>query len=430
MSRLSNHRVVVTGIGILSPIGLNKDEFRAGLMEGKKGFSFDEEMERFNLCCRVSARLPITPSLFDQWNRQLRLVKIKRPAITYGLLSVKEAWEDAGFEFGIDREEPLWDTGCIYGTESPPVNVIHWARQHVFSGNVRKLGGKTVQQSQNSGIAIYINNKLGLGNVVFSTAQACATGANAIALGYERIKYGKAKRMVVGSSETEGVMLWAAFDSLMALNRQHNHDPDQASRPMSATAAGFIPGVGAATLILEEYHSALERGAHIYAEIKSAEFNSGGQKGQGSMTMPNPEGIKRCVLAALDEAEISVNDIDLISGHLTSTAADPVEILSWTKALNRSGSSFPYINALKSMVGHGMGAAGSMAAVATLLQMKHNFVHPSVNSEDLHPEIAKLVDRDRIPLKAVHDAPINTAIVSNFGFGDINTVLVFQKLPQ
>ncbi len=428
MSNSPNKRVVITGVGIVSPIGLNKEEFLFGLKSGKNGFSFDKEMEEFNMGCRVSARLPISEDQYARFLKELKLIKMRRPSITYGLLSVKEAWEDAGFIYANKHEEPLWDTGIIYGSESPSVHVIHWARQHMFSGNVRKLGSMMVQQAQNSGIVLYLNGKLGIGNIIFSTAQGCATGSNAIALGYERIKYGKAKRMIVGSSETEGPLLWGSFDSLMALNRQHNDTPEQASRPMSSTAAGLIPGVGAATLILEEYDYAMERGAKIYAEVKGAALNTGGQKGIGSMTMPNPDGIKRCIWDALEEAQLNPEDIDLISGHLTSTAADPIEIRSWKEALNRSGENFPYVNSLKSMVGHTFGAAGSMAAVAILLQMENNFVHPSINSEDLHPEIENMVDRSRIPLSAVENTPIRTAIQSSFGFGDMNAVLVFQKV--
>ena len=207
---------------------------------------------------------------------------------------------------------------------------------------------------------------------------------------------------------------------------KHNSEPEKGSRPMSASASGFVPGSGAGAFIIEDLETALARGAKIYCEILGGNINSGGQRGLGTMTAPNPIAVQKCIENAIANAGISANDIDAINGHLTATSKDSLEIENWTKALNRSGVDFPYINSLKSMVGHCLSAAGSIECVASVLQIHQNFIFPNINCEDLNPEITNLIDASRISQKLI-EKEINIVAKASFGFGDVNGCVIFKK---
>ncbi|MFZ1800323.1 MAG: beta-ketoacyl synthase N-terminal-like domain-containing protein, partial [Chitinophagaceae bacterium] len=286
-----------------------------------------------------------------------------------------------------------------------------------------------VEQIMNSGITAYISGRLGLGNKVISNSSACATGTQAIIMGYDYIKSGKAKRMVVGSSEYVDSYIFGAFDSMRILSRKFNDDPGKASRPMSNSAGGFVPGSGAGALILEDLDFALARNAPIYAEIKGSCNNSGGQRNGGTMTAPSAEGVVRCIREAIHEAGIEPKEIDLICGHLTGTTVDKLEIENWVNALELDQKDFPPVNSLKSMTGHCLSAAGSIETVAAVLQLKNGFVHPNVNLEDPNPEIVELVGEKNLPTKKM-EKEINVVAKANFGFGDINACLIISKYKQ
>ena len=171
--------------------------------------------------------------------------------------------------------------------------------------------------------------------------------------------------------------------------RKYNDNPTAGSRPLSASACGFVPGSGGAMLLLEDLETALARGARIYAEVIGGAVNSGGQRMGGSMTAPNPEGVRKCIRAAVADAGINPAQVDAINGHLTATYADPGEVKNWAAALERTPENFPYINSTKSLIGHCLGAAGAIESVATVLQIYKGFLHPSINCEDVHPDIAE-----------------------------------------
>jgi 3-oxoacyl-(acyl-carrier-protein) synthase len=207
--------------------------------------------------------------------------------------------------------------------------------------------------------------------------------------------------------------------------RKFNDRPESASRPMSATACGFVPGSGGAILLLEELESARERGARIYAEVLGGMVNCGGHRMGGSITAPNPEGVRRCIQGALADARIDPREIDAINGHLTATYADPVEVKNWSAALGRGPEDFPFINSTKSMIGHCLGAAGAIECVAAVLQIYRGFIHPSLNCEDLHPEISPFARS--IPQTAIEFPDLKIIAKAGFGFGDVNSCLIFRK---
>jgi 3-oxoacyl-(acyl-carrier-protein) synthase len=278
----------------------------------------------------------------------------------------------------------------------------------------------------NSGASAFLGGRFGLGNLVASNSSACCTGTEAVFQGFERIKLGKAKRMLCGSCESHGAYNWAGFDSMRILCRNSNEDPEKGSRPMSVDAAGFIPGTGSGAIVIEDLESALQRGVKIYCEILGGDVNSGGQRNGGTMTAPSNEGVQRCINKAIKESNISKEQIDGICGHLTSTMADPYEIKNWSIALGVGREDFPYINALKSMIGHCLGAGGSIELVAAILQLHNSFFHGSLNIDKLHPEIEKYVDKSKIPQQTINFEGEIIAKAS-FGFGDVNACLILKK---
>jgi 3-oxoacyl-(acyl-carrier-protein) synthase len=232
--------------------------------------------------------------------------------------------------------------------------------------------------------------------------------------------------MLAGSCSDQGPYIWGGFDAMKVMTYKHNETPEKGSRPMSASASGFVPGSGAGALLLESLESALERKAKIYAEVLGGEVNSGGQRAGGTLTAPNAEAVQRCITGALDNAGIKAGEIDAINGHLTATSKDALEIENWVKSLKRNGKDFPYINSLKSTVGHCLAAAGSVECVAAVLQVKEGFIFPNVNCEDVHPEILGLIDESRIPQKLLKKE-INMLAKASFGFGDVNGCIIFKK---
>jgi len=170
----------------------------------------------------------------------------------------------------------------------------------------------------------------------------------------------------------------------------------------------------------------MARGARIYAEVLGGNINSGGQRGLGTMTAPNPVAVQKCITDAMTNAGITSDAIDAINGHLTATSKDAMEIRNWSEALNRKGADFPYINSLKSMVGHCLSASGSVESVASVLQVYHGFIFPNINCDDLHPEIAECIDAARIPRQLI-EKDIAILAKASFGFGDVNGCVIFKK---
>jgi 3-oxoacyl-(acyl-carrier-protein) synthase len=234
--------------------------------------------------------------------------------------------------------------------------------------------------------------------------------------------------MLAGGSEGYSKYSWAAADATKVLSRMFNDEPERASRPMSATAGGFVPSSGAGVLLLESLSAARARGARIYAEVLAGFVNSGGQRMGGTMSAPNDEGVRRCIRAAVAMSGIQPSQIDAINGHLTATFADTHEIESWSVALGLPPSKMPLIQATKSLVGHAIGAAGGIECVASVLELDQGFVHRSLNCEDLHPSLAAYAER--IPQETVLLPGMKIIAKASFGFGDVNACVIFSKFEN
>jgi 3-oxoacyl-(acyl-carrier-protein) synthase len=419
-----NKRVVVTGLGVVSPNGVGIPAFLNAIQNGISGIRFVPLYEELHMSCQVAGQPDFEWESLKKYISDVTFHGLKGTNIGYGITAALDAWTDSGMQF--DTDEPRWETGCVFGNSTPDTEAMKNVITRVDNKEAKKLGSRVVEQTMNSGVTSYISGRLGLGNKVITNSSACATGTQAILMGYECIKDGYAKRMVVGSSEHVDPYVFGTFDSMRVLSRKFNDRPEQASRPMSATAGGFVPGSGAGALILEDLEFALQRNATIYAEVLGGSSNSGGQRGGGSMTAANSTGVIRCIQEAIRNSGIYPEDIDLISGHLTATMADRQEIQNWTQVLGRSGKGFPLTNSLKSMIGHSLSAAGSIESVSSVLQIIHQFVHPNLNLEDPNPEIINMVSIDSLPTIMIKKE-INIVAKANFGFGDVNSCLIFSK---
>ena len=418
-------RVVITGLGVVAPNAITVPEFSKAIQAGKSGIKFHQNLKDAGFSCCIGGIPEISDEKKINYFSALQLRGFNSSSILYGCIAGIDAWKDAGFS--VDENSPLdYDTGLIFGTGTSGIEKLREAINKIDDGKVRRLGSTSVVQTMSSGISAYLGGILGLGNQVTTNSSACTTGTEALLMGFERIKNGKAKRMLVGSSSDSSLHTWGGFDAMRVMNYKHNDSPEKGSRPMSETAAGFVPGGAGGALVLESLESALARKATIYAEVLGGNINSGGQRNGGTLTAPNAEAVQLCIKNAIADANIKASDIDAVNGHLTATTKDAIEIENWTKALQRKQKDFPYINSLKSHVGHCLAAAGAVESVAVVLQLKEQFLFPNINCEDLHPEIKKLVDEEKVLMKKI-EVPLQIIAKASFGFGDVNACVIFKK---
>lgn len=423
-----NRRVVITGLGVVAPNGVGVEAFLHAIKSGISGIRFDQELADLHFSCQISGKPIISDEMKVPYFSELELRNFNASGILYGVMAGMEAWQDAGLSMALN-DDPDWNSGTIFGTGTSGIDKFRESIYKIDDLQTRRLGSTAVAQTMNSGVSAYLGGKLGLGNQVTTNSSACTTGSESILMAFERIKSGQANRMLAGSTSDSGPYIWGGFDAMKVCTFKHNENPEKGPRPMSASAAGFVPGSGAGALLLEDLESALERGARIYGEILGGNINSGGQRGTGTMTAPNSIAVQKCISDALLNSGIHADEIDAINGHLTATSKDSLEIHNWTEALQRKGENFPYINSLKSMVGHCLSAAGGIECVATVLELYHDFVFPNTNCEDLHADIESLICKSKIPQKMINRR-LNIIAKASFGFGDVNACIIFKKYEK
>ncbi len=423
-----SRRVVITGLGVVSPNGVGVGAFLEAIKNGASGIRFDQQLADLKFSCQISGKPQVSDEFTSRYFSELELRNFNATGILYGVIAGVDAWKDSGLEFA-KNDQPDWDSAVIFGTGTSGIEKFRESIYKIDDLQTRRLGSTAVAQTMNSGISAYLAAKIGFGNQVTTNSSACATGVESLLMGFERIKSGKAIRVLAGSTSDSGPYIWGGFDAMKVCTFKHNSNPENGCRPMSATASGFVPGAGAGAFVLEDYESATARGAKIYCEILGGNVNSGGQRGEGSMTAPNAIAVKKCIVDAIADSKIDASEIDTINGHLTATSKDSLEIRNWVEALGLAGSDFPYINSLKSMVGHCLSASGAVECVASILQIEHSFLFPNLNCEDVNPEISALIEVDKIPRKRINKS-IDVVAKASFGFGDVNAVIIFKKLSH
>jgi 3-oxoacyl-(acyl-carrier-protein) synthase len=413
-------------MGVVAPNAVGLDDYELALRSGTSGIRHIPILDELNFGCQVAGVPQGVDEIAEQYFDQDQLLAMNS-SHRFGCVAAVDAWEDAGFERPAHEDDHVyWEAGAVIGTGIGGIDTIgERIVPLVDAGKVRRLGSTMVEQTMGSGVSARVSGLLALGNQVTANSSACSTGTEAIIEGALRIRSGLAERMLCGGTEGASHYIWAGFDSMRVLCRKHNDEPEKASRPLSASAGGFVPGSGAAILHLESLESARERGARIYAEVLGGGVNCGGHRSGGSMTAPNPVSVRRCIGQAIADADIQPSEIDVINGHLTATGADPNEVAAWADALAATPENFPVINSTKSMIGHGLGAAGALESVACILMLRGGFAHPSLNCEDVHPMIEAYAGS--IPHEAREMPELHTIIKSGFGFGDVNACVIFRR---
>lgn len=420
-----DRRVVVTGLGVIAPNGHGLVEFAESLRQGKSGIRSVERLKELQFACTVGGIPENIQEIANQYFTEEDLLAMSENMIFAGI-AAKDAWKDAGLEIPDAKSDFVnWDSGAIVGVGVGGMEVIaDKVVPMIGAGKVKRMGSTVVERVMASGVSAKLSGIFALGNEVTTNSSACNTGLEAILMSYYRIKHGYADKMLAGGTEGSSPYIWGGFDSMKVLCSKFNENPEQASRPLSATAAGFIPGSGSGVLLLESLESAQSRGVRIYAEIIGSSINCGGHRMGGSMTAPNAQSVQKCISSALAEAKISGDQIDAINGHLTGTFADPYEVENWAKSLNLTPENFPFIQSTKSMIGHCLGAAGSIESVATVLQLQNGFLHKSLNCEDLHE---KLQPYAKSVVQVTKNVTLNIMAKASFGFGDVNGCAIYKK---
>ncbi len=421
-------RVVITGIGIVSPIGSTIKEFLRNLYQANSGIVYCKELEYKNFVCRVAG----VPK-YDEHNDELMGKYFPLDcdkAIKYAVSAAIDSWKDAGLKIpDIYSDKTNENVGLVIGSVCAGSEYTLNRKEQIDLGLVKKLGSWYNINGMHNGAPAFLSNILAISGCVEYISSACATGTEAIVKAYNHIKNNETEIMIAGGYDADSPYLWAGFDTMRLLCRNSNDEPAKANCQMSVNAKGFAPAAGAGMLVIEDYEHAKSRGAKIYAEILGGHINAGGQRNGGSMTLPNSKRVIDCIRQTLQKSNVNSSQIDYINGHLTGTIADSIEVANWVKALDIK-TDFPYLNSTKSLIGHTLGAAGAIETIATILQIENGFVHASLNSRPLHPDIEKIYDPLKIPEKTIADVNIDYAIKASFGFGDINACIILKKFVK
>lgn len=415
---INNTRVVVTGLGAITPLGNNVQEFWDNAINGVSGAApitkFNPEKFKTQFACEVKDFNP---------KKYLDRNEIKRSDLftQYGLYSSAEAMEDAGID--TDKISPF-DIGVIWATGQGGMGTFEEEVKEYTNNNYEpRFSPFFVPRLIPNMASGMISMKFGLMGINYTTISACASSNTAIMDAFNYIKMGKAKVFVTGGSEapvTEATI--GGFTAMKAMSTR-NDDPATASRPYDTERDGFVMGEGACTLILEEYEHAKARGAKIYGEIVGASMTADAYH----LTATHPEGIGalRGMKLALDEARLNVDDVDYINTHSTSTPVGDISEVKAVSKLYENSTKKPLVSGTKSMTGHLLGAAGAAEGLLSLLAVKEGVIPPTINTENIDPEIPDQID---IITKDALEKDISVSMSNNFGFGGHNSILVFKKI--
>jgi 3-oxoacyl-[acyl-carrier-protein] synthase I len=403
-------RVVVTGLGIVSSIGNNKQEVLESLRHGRSGIAFHQEYVDLGFRTAVHGAIKVDPdALIDR-----RLRRFMGDAAAFNYLAMREAIADA--KLGDDQISNV-RTGLIVGSGGASTENVVFAADTLRTKGLRKIGPYMVPRTMSSTTAACLATAFKIKGISYSISSACATSAHCIGNAAELIQYGKQDLVFAGGGEEVHWTLTVLFDAMGALSSKYNEAPQRASRAFDAARDGFVISGGGGVLVLEELEHARARGAKIYAELAGYGATSDGD----DMVQPSGEGAVRCMRQALQGVQESIG---YINAHGTSTPVGDVAELQAVKEV--FGSQVPAISSTKSLTGHALGAAGVHEAIYSLLMMEHGFICASANIDQLDPAAEGLpIARERM------DGVTLSAVLSNsFGFGGTNACLVFRRYAE
>ncbi|HCS28024.1 MAG TPA: beta-ketoacyl-ACP synthase I [Spongiibacteraceae bacterium] len=401
-------RVVITGMGVVSPLGNNLTEALASLQQGKSGIALNETYKEMGFRSHVSGSINLdTSELIDRKQR-----RFMGDAAAWTYIAMQEAISDAGLE---DSDVSNERTGIIAGSGGASSANLVESADILREKGVKRLGPYRVTQTMGSTVSACLATPFKIKGVNYSISSACATSAHCIGNAMEQIQLGKQDVVFAGGGEEEHWTLSCLFDAMGALSTKYNDTPERASRPYDANRDGFVIAGGAGMVVLEELEHAKARGATIYAEVVGYGATSDGY----DMVAPSGEGAVRCMRQAINGLS---DKVDYINSHGTSTPAGDIQELKAMKTVFE-GKELPMIGSTKSLAGHTLGATGVHEAIYSLLMMKHNFVAASANIETLDPEAEGMP----ILRKRKDGVELNTIMSNSFGFGGTNSTLVFKR---
>ncbi len=412
---MSKRRVVVTGLGIVSPVGNDLATAWGNITAGRSGIGAISNFDASAFPTRIAGEVrDFDPTT---WIAPKDVKKMDF-FIHYGVAAGLMALQDAGLEI---TEANAERTGALIGSGIGGIAGIEKTTVAWHEGGPRKISPFYVPSTIINMVAGHLSIMTGIKGPNFSAVSACATSNHSIGMAMRLIQYGDADIMIAGGAEYATVpTAVGGFCSMKAMSTR-NDDPQRASRPWDKDRDGFVLGDGAGILVLEEYESAKARGARIYCELAG----SGSSSDAFHMTAPseNGEGPARCMAAAMNDAGINPGDVDYLNAHGTST---PLGDLAETLALKRALGDHAYktmVSSTKSMTGHLLGAAGGVEAIFTILALHHGVIPPTINLD----EPGEGCDLDYVP-NVAREKRITTAVSNGFGFGGTNGTLVFRRI--
>ncbi len=400
-------RAVITGIGIVSSIGNNKEEVLESLKEGKSGIQFSEQFAEYKLRSQVWGALHIDPK--EHINR--KVMRFMGDAAGFAYLAMEQAIEDSKLT---PEQVSNERTGLVVGSGGGSSKNQVEAADILREKGVKRVGPYMVPRTMASTTSACLATPFKIKGVNYTISSACATSAHCIGNALEQIQLGKQDVVFAGGGEELHWTLAMEFDAMGALSTKYNETPEKASRTYDANRDGFVISGGGGMVVVEELEHALARGAKIYGEIVGYGATSDGY----DMVAPSGEGAVRCMKQAMATVE---GKIDYLNSHGTSTPVGDVRELEAIQEVFADNP--PYISATKSLTGHALGAAGVHEAIYTLLMVEHGFVAPSINVDELDEKAAGL---PIVANKAI-EADLQTVMSNSFGFGGTNATLVFKK---
>lgn len=405
-----SRRVVITGMGIWSCIGKNKEEVKESLYNGRSGVGLEKERLEYGYRSALTGIVE-QPKLKGVIDRRLRVGLSEEAAYAY--MAAKEAFEEAKVSEDYLKEN---EVGIIFGNDSSAKPVIEAAEIMKEKHDSALIGSGYIFQSMNSTVNMNLSTIFHLKGVNFTISSACASGSHSIGIAYMLIKQGLQDMVLAGGAQETNYYSMATFDALGAFSIRMD-EPEKASRPFDCNRDGLIPSGGAAALVLEDYDHAVARGANILAEVVGYGFSSNG----GGISQPSDDGSVKAMTRAMADAGVMPDDIDYINAHATSTPqGDDFEAIALDRLFKGKKA---LISSTKSMTGHECWMAGASEAVYSVLMMLNNFVAPNINLDEPSENAKKL----NIARKTV-DMPIDIVLSNSFGFGGTNSALVLKKV--
>lgn len=414
---MSRRRVVVTGLGCVSPVGLNVADTWAQLLAGRSGVTQITKFDASTLACRIAGEVQ---GFRVEDYMSAKEARTMDTFIHYGIAAAHQAVVDAGLPLG----EALSDDeaariGCVIGSGIGGLPMIESTHSDFVNRGARRISPFFVPSTIINMISGHVSIRYGFKGPNLAIVTACTTGLHCIGQGARMIEYGDADVIVAGGAEAAVSALGVGgFASMRALSTR-NDDPAAASRPWDKDRDGFVLGEGAGVLVLEEYEHAKARGARIYAELAGFGMSADA----GHMTAPNMDGPKRAIEVALRNARVNADQVDYVNAHGTSTPLGDLNETNAIKAALGDQARRVVVNSTKSMTGHLLGGAGGLESVVTVLAVHHQKSPPTINLTQPDPAC----DLDYCA-NAARDVKIDVAVKNNFGFGGTNGSLVFRRL--